>query len=162
MNAGKSPRSVFWNSLASPRVSQRNGAVHYLLRHLYFYCTSKQSSCTTKIRWGLILHYLTPTLRSPLETKPFLSLKLKHWEHPHPCHWHFWICPCSHVSIPVGRGYGDPLCTPPMPGWVAIGIWWVFCTRGFMLREATGLIAVEKGKALLQTDDTNKCSAASY
>lgn len=31
-----------------------------------------------------------------------------------------------------------------------------------MLREATGLIAVEKGKALLQTDDTNKCAAASY
>lgn len=69
INARKKPRSLFWNSLPSPRVSQRNGTVHYLLRHLYFYCTSKQSSSTTKNQWGLILHYLTPTLHKPTADK---------------------------------------------------------------------------------------------
>lgn len=65
----KNPHSLFWNSFLSPRVSQRNGTVHYLLCHLYFYCTSKQSSSTTKNQWGLILHYLTPTLHNPTADK---------------------------------------------------------------------------------------------
>lgn len=123
INARKSPRSLFWNSLASPRVSQRNGTVHYLLRHLYFCCTSKQNSNTTKRRWGLILHYLTPTLCSPLKTKPFLLPKTEAvGDVPSPARLQLLVHPFSHCPLPhpqalammitMGRAKRDPFCTP--------------------------------------------------
>lgn len=161
MNAGKSPRSVFWNSLASPRVSQRNGAVHYLLHHLYSYCTSKQSSHTTKSRWGLILHYLTPTLCSPLETKPFLSLKLRNWTSPALA---LAFLDLSLLSLTNSHREGE--CGPFVHSshvWVS-GRWYLmgFLHKGFHVEGSYRAIAVGKGNALLQTDNTNKCTAASY
>lgn len=141
----KNPRSVFWNSLPSPRVSQRNGTVHYLLHHLYFYCTSKHSSSTTKNRWGLILHYFTPTLHSPLQTKPFslLTAEMVGKVANPPLagkNKQFLVLSASppadtgtrNTSNPHGGGTGTlsissaPVCSTADNR--DLGIWWLYCT----------------------------------
>lgn len=151
INARKKPRSLFWNSLPSPRVSQRNGTVHYLLRHLYFYCTSKQSSSTTKNQWGLILHYLTPTLHKPTADKAIPLAHNRNSGKVLPASVTGWQILVLSPSPPVDTGARNTAYVEggwwPFPSWspllpcaaqliTEIGVGWLNCTSFSVLGEA--------------------------